>query len=118
MYTLYRPHYNVNLKSINVNGVSTLVNSEVSSDGSTGTIIDSGTTLAYFSDDVYNHVQNAVSDMICFVVISASIFSQRVKANILINNPVFFLLKILNAIQVQVTTFQWEEMTCVALSGR
>ena len=93
MYTLYRPHYNVNLKSINVNGVSTVVNSEVSSDGSTGTIIDSGTTLAYFSDDVYNHVQNAVSDMICFVVISASIFSQRVKADILINNPVFFFIE-------------------------
>ena len=61
MYVMYRPHYNVNLMSINVNGVSTSVNSKVSSDGSTGSIIDSGTTLAYFSDDVYNHVQNAVS---------------------------------------------------------
>jgi hypothetical protein len=63
MYVRFnRPHYNVNLMSINVNGVSTSVNSEVKSDGSTGTIIDSGTTLAYFSDDVYNHVQSAVSD--------------------------------------------------------
>ena len=93
MYTLYRPHYNVNLKSINVNGVSTLVNSEVSSDGSTGTIIDSGTTLAYFSDDVYNHVQNAVSDMICLVVMNTSSFFQKVKANIMINNPVFSIIE-------------------------
>ncbi|KAH7439753.1 hypothetical protein KP509_04G074700 [Ceratopteris richardii] len=51
-------HYNVNLKSISVNGAIIPIDSSVSLNG--GTIIDSGTTLAYFSDSSYQLLLQAV----------------------------------------------------------
>eukprot|EP00250_Pteridium_aquilinum_P012604 c20828_g1_i1 orf=482-1723(+) len=53
-----QPHYNVNLKSISVNGVNIPVDSSVSQNG--GTIIDSGTTLAYFTDMSYQELVQAI----------------------------------------------------------
>lgn len=57
-----QPHYNVNLKSISVNGVTIPIDSSVSQNG--GTIIDSGTTLAYFSDVVYQQLLQAIFDAV------------------------------------------------------
>ncbi|KAH7435535.1 hypothetical protein KP509_06G068700 [Ceratopteris richardii] len=53
-----QPHYNVNLMHIFVNNMSILVDSSVSQDG--GTIFDSGTTLTYFSDEIFEALLGAV----------------------------------------------------------
>ncbi|KAI5071397.1 hypothetical protein GOP47_0013648 [Adiantum capillus-veneris] len=57
-----QPHYNVNLKSISVNGASIPIDSSVSKSG--GTIIDSGTTLAYFSDASYQLLLQAIFEAV------------------------------------------------------
>ncbi|KAL8508307.1 hypothetical protein ACS0TY_018776 [Phlomoides rotata] len=55
-----RPHYNVNLKSIAVNGQTLSIDSSVFSITSNrGTTIDSGTTLAYLADEAYDPIINA-----------------------------------------------------------
>ncbi|KAH7300034.1 hypothetical protein KP509_24G041800 [Ceratopteris richardii] len=51
-------HYNVNLKRISVNGASIYLDSSVPQNG--GTIIDSGTTYAYFSDSTYQFLLQAI----------------------------------------------------------
>lgn len=57
------PHYNVNLKGISVNGATLqLPTSTFDTGESKGTIIDSGTTLAYLPEDVYNTLLSAVFD--------------------------------------------------------
>lgn len=53
-----QPHYNVNLKSITVQGVSIPIDSSASQNG--GTIVDSGTTLSYFSDAAYGPLLQAI----------------------------------------------------------
>lgn len=56
-----QPHYNVNLQSIAVNDLTIPINSAVSSsNGNSGTIIDSGTTLAYFADTEYQQLIAAI----------------------------------------------------------
>lgn len=57
-----QPHYNVNLQSITVNGVTIQIDSSVSALGqqTRGTIIDSGTTLAYIADGAYQHLLKAI----------------------------------------------------------
>jgi hypothetical protein len=58
----YRPHYNVNLKSIAVNGKNIPIDSSLwTAPNARGTIIDSGTTLSYFADGIYDQIVNAVS---------------------------------------------------------
>jgi hypothetical protein len=58
----YRPHYNVNLKSIAVNGKNIPIDSSLwTAQNARGTIIDSGTTLSYFADGIYDQIVNAVS---------------------------------------------------------
>lgn len=58
----FRPHYNVNLLSISVNGQSLPIDPSVfSTSGKSGTIIDSGTTLAYLAEDAYDPFVSAVS---------------------------------------------------------
>ncbi|XP_011621574.1 aspartic proteinase-like protein 2 [Amborella trichopoda] len=56
------PHYNLNLQSISVNGQTLSIDSSVFATSSTqGTIIDSGTTLAYLADEAYDPFVNAIA---------------------------------------------------------
>lgn len=58
----YRPHYNLNLESIAVNGQKLSIDSSLFTTSNTqGTIIDSGTTLAYLADGAYDPFVSAVS---------------------------------------------------------
>ena len=58
-----RPHYNLNLLSISVNGQTLSIDpSMFATSGSRGgTIIDSGTTLAYLAEEAYDPFVEAVS---------------------------------------------------------
>lgn len=59
----FRPHYNVKLKAIEVGGDTLDVPSDVFDTGSQrGTIIDSGTTLAYLPAEVYQPMMDKVHD--------------------------------------------------------
>ena len=52
-----RPHYNVNMKSIDVGGTALPLPSHIFETGEKkGTIIDSGTTLTYLPELVYKDV--------------------------------------------------------------
>lgn len=56
-----RPHYNVNLKSIDVGGTTLQLPAHVFETGEKkGTIIDSGTTLTYLPELVFKDVMFAV----------------------------------------------------------
>ncbi|KAH7315986.1 hypothetical protein KP509_21G073000 [Ceratopteris richardii] len=57
-----QPHYNVNLNSITINDISIPIDSSASKDG--GTIVDSGTTLAYFSDAAYIPLLQVIHDAV------------------------------------------------------
>lgn len=58
----YRDHYNVDMKGIAVNGKNISIDSSLLTTSNTqGTIVDSGTTLAYLADGVYDPVITAVS---------------------------------------------------------
>lgn len=60
-----QPHYNVNLLGITVNGQSLPIDPSVfSTSGNRGTIIDSGTTLAYLADEVYDPFVNAITQAV------------------------------------------------------
>lgn len=57
-----RAHYNVYLESIAVNGQLLPVDSSVfQTTGNRGTIVDSGTTLAYIATEAYDPFVSAVS---------------------------------------------------------
>ncbi|KAJ3696097.1 hypothetical protein LUZ60_001474 [Juncus effusus] len=56
-----QPHYNLNLESIAVNGLTLSIDSSVFATSTTqGTIIDSGTTLAYLADQAYDPFVEAI----------------------------------------------------------
>lgn len=58
----FRSHYNLNLESISVNGQILSIDPSVFLTSNTrGTIIDSGTTLAYLAEEAYDPFVNAVS---------------------------------------------------------
>lgn len=58
----FRVHYNVILKGMDVDGEPIdLPPSLASSDGNGGTIIDSGTTLAYLPQNLYNSLIEKVN---------------------------------------------------------
>ncbi|KAE8727667.1 hypothetical protein F3Y22_tig00005406pilonHSYRG00068 [Hibiscus syriacus] len=60
------PHYNLDLRSISVGGqVLPIDKSEFSTSINRGTIVDSGTTLAYLADEVYNAFVGAIKNF-CF----------------------------------------------------
>lgn len=60
-----RAHYNVYLQSIAVNGQLVPVDPSVfATSGNRGTIVDSGTTLAYIATEAYDPFVNAVSSYI------------------------------------------------------
>ena len=68
---LFRVHYNVILKAIDVDGDPVdLPPSIASFGGNGGTIIDSGTTLAYLPQNLYNSllkkVKTLLHSLICF----------------------------------------------------
>ncbi|XP_020589281.1 LOW QUALITY PROTEIN: aspartic proteinase-like protein 2 [Phalaenopsis equestris] len=56
-----KPHYNLNLESISVNGQTLSIDSSVFTTSNTqGTIVDSGTTLAYLAEKAYDPFVNAI----------------------------------------------------------
>ncbi|TXG73729.1 hypothetical protein EZV62_002308 [Acer yangbiense] len=56
-----QPHYNLNLQSISVNGQTLPIDSSVFATSSNrGTIVDSGTTLAYLAEGAYDPLMNAI----------------------------------------------------------
>ncbi|KAF7076257.1 hypothetical protein CFC21_080939 [Triticum aestivum] len=66
VFTLILPsedHYNVNMKGIAVNGKNiSLDSSWLTTSNAQGTIVDSGTTLVYLADGVYDPVITAIND--------------------------------------------------------
>ncbi|XP_061345392.1 aspartic proteinase 36 [Gastrolobium bilobum] len=57
-----QPHYNLNLQSISVNGQALQIDSSVFATSNTGgTIVDSGTTLAYLAEQAYDPFVNAIT---------------------------------------------------------
>lgn len=61
----HRTHYNVNLQGISVGGATLqLPTSTFDSGDSKGTIIDSGTTLAYLPREVYRTLLTAVWELL------------------------------------------------------
>ncbi|GER34422.1 eukaryotic aspartyl protease family protein [Striga asiatica] len=60
-----QPHYNVYLQSIAVNGQTLNIDSSVFSTSSNqGTIIDSGTTLAYLAEEAYDTFVSAITQSV------------------------------------------------------
>lgn len=60
-----QPHYNLNLQSISVNGQTLSINPSVfATSSSQGTIIDSGTTLAYLAEQAYEPFVNAITNIV------------------------------------------------------
>ncbi|KAK7262223.1 hypothetical protein RJT34_29786 [Clitoria ternatea] len=57
-----QPHYNINLQSISVNGRTLPIDPAVfGTSNNRGTIVDSGTTLAYLAEEAYNPFVNAIT---------------------------------------------------------
>ncbi|CAD6341899.1 unnamed protein product [Miscanthus lutarioriparius] len=57
-----QPHYNLNLESIAVNGQKLSIDSSLFTTSNTqGTIVDSGTTLAYLADGAYDPFVSAIA---------------------------------------------------------
>ncbi|XP_024023777.1 aspartic proteinase-like protein 2 [Morus notabilis] len=60
-----QPHYNLNLQSISVNGQTLSIDPAVFATSSNrGTIIDSGTTLAYLAEEAYEPFINAINSAV------------------------------------------------------
>ncbi|GLT80822.1 hypothetical protein SLA2020_522380 [Shorea laevis] len=60
-----QPHYNLNLQSISVNGQQLAIDSSVfATSTNTGTIVDSGTTLAYLAETAYDAFVNAITSSV------------------------------------------------------
>ncbi|WVZ04187.1 hypothetical protein V8G54_024993 [Vigna mungo] len=58
----FRPHYNLYLQSISVNGQFLQINPAVFATSSNrGTIVDSGTTLSYLAEEAYTTFVNAIT---------------------------------------------------------
>lgn len=63
----FRIHYNVGLKGIDVKGQALAIDSSVfETMENEGTVIDSGTTLAYLPEGVYDAFLNAVRFNKCY----------------------------------------------------
>ncbi|KAJ7947912.1 aspartic proteinase-like protein 2 [Quillaja saponaria] len=60
-----QPHYNLNLQSISINGQTLPIDPEVFATSSNrGTIIDSGTTLAYLAEEAYDPFISAITSVV------------------------------------------------------
>ncbi|MBA0739847.1 hypothetical protein Gogos_013077, partial [Gossypium gossypioides] len=61
----FRPHYNLDLRSISVGGQVLSINPSVfSTSNNQGTIVDSGTTLAYLADEAYDAFMSAITNAV------------------------------------------------------
>ncbi|KAG8644690.1 aspartic proteinase 39 isoform X2 [Manihot esculenta] len=61
---VFGPHYNLNLQSISVNGQTLAIDPSVFVTSSNqGTIVDSGTTLAYLAEAAYDPFVNAITSI-------------------------------------------------------
>ena len=74
MFTYYflihiRPHYTLNLQSIAISGQPFPNPTVFSISNAGGTIIDSGTTLAYLVEEVYNWIVSVVSFFFFFPIL-------------------------------------------------
>ncbi|KAK2448883.1 aspartic proteinase [Trifolium repens] len=57
-----QPHYNLNLESISINGWALQIDASIfATSKGRGTIIDSGTTLAYLAEEAYDPFVNAIT---------------------------------------------------------
>uniref|UniRef100_A0A0R0H3G2 Peptidase A1 domain-containing protein n=1 Tax=Glycine max TaxID=3847 RepID=A0A0R0H3G2_SOYBN len=62
---LLEPHYNLNLQSISVNGqIVPIAPAVFATSNNRGTIVDSGTTLAYLAEEAYNPFVNAITALV------------------------------------------------------
>jgi hypothetical protein len=69
LITYYRPHYNLNLLSIGVNGQMLPLDAAVFEASNTrGTIVDTGTTLTYLVKEAYDLFLNAISNSVSQLV--------------------------------------------------
>ncbi|XP_052187152.1 aspartic proteinase 36-like [Diospyros lotus] len=60
-----QPHYNLNLKSIAVNGQTVTIDPAVfTTSTNRGTIVDSGTTLAYLAEEAYDPFVSAITESV------------------------------------------------------
>ncbi|KAG4985553.1 hypothetical protein AAZX31_12G079500 [Glycine max] len=60
-----QPHYNLNLQSISVNGqIVPIAPAVFATSNNRGTIVDSGTTLAYLAEEAYNPFVNAITALV------------------------------------------------------
>ncbi|KAK8336190.1 hypothetical protein V6Z12_A09G102800 [Gossypium hirsutum] len=60
-----QPHYNLDLRSISVGGQVLSINPSVfSTSNNQGTIVDSGTTLAYLADEAYDAFMSAITNAV------------------------------------------------------
>lgn len=60
-----QPHYNLNLQSISVNGKSLAIDPDVfATSTNRGTIVDSGTTLAYLAEEAYDPFVGAITEAV------------------------------------------------------
>lgn len=62
LWMKYRPHYNLNQEGIAINGQNLPIDSSLfATSNKQGPIVDSGTTLTYLLDEVYDGFVSAVS---------------------------------------------------------
>ncbi|CAN6561861.1 unnamed protein product [Malus baccata var. baccata] len=60
-----QPHYNLNMKNIAVNGqILDIASSVFATSDTQGTIVDSGTTLAYLAENAYDPFVNAITSAV------------------------------------------------------
>lgn len=89
-----QPHYNLNLQSISVSGRQLDIDSSVfATTANTGTIVDSGTTLAYFPEAVYDVFVSAITGSI----------SQSVRTVISKGNQCYLITSSVNEVFPQVS---------------
>lgn len=75
---LFRVHYNVILKGIDVDGDAVdLPPSLASFGGNGGTIIDSGTTLAYLPENLYKAVLDKVPKLSLSLFVLSSLYNHK-----------------------------------------
>ncbi|KAG0463521.1 hypothetical protein HPP92_019069 [Vanilla planifolia] len=90
-----QPHYNLNLESIAVNGQKVAIDSSVFTTSSTqGTIVDSGTTLAYLAEQAYDPFVTAIV---------SSVSSSLVKSIVTKGNQCFLTVSSVDDVFPQVT---------------
>ena len=117
----FRPHYNLNLQGIAVNGQILSVDPSVFSTSNTrGTIIDSGTTLAYLIEEAYDPFVYAVSiisfSLILFPRYRGLVF--ETPASSVLEMPSSYFKNSVNFLQIQDSSEQTGEVRARGKRGR